>query len=95
MEETSKFPRKHVSKMAREHTDPVCYLVLFRVVKTKVNGDHSVNADIRDVSFTIVVVAIPLLPELRNNPDEATVSIVNMHFNIYVLGLHNIHMSCS
>ena len=39
--------------MAREHTDPVCYLVLFRVVKTKVNGDHSVNADIRDVSFTI------------------------------------------
>ena len=53
MEETSKFPRKHMSKMAREHTDPVCYLVLFRVVKTKVNGDHSVNADIRDVSFTI------------------------------------------
>ena len=48
-----KFPRKHVSKMACEHTDPVCYLVLFRVVKTKVNGDHSVNADIRDVSFTI------------------------------------------
>ena len=48
--------------------------------------DHSVNADIRDVSFTIyVVVAIPLLPELRNNPDEATVSIVNMHFNIYEL----------
>ena len=42
------------------------------------------------------VVAIPLLPELRNNPDEATVSIVNMHFNIYeLLGLHNIHMSCS
>ena len=37
--------------------------------------DHSVNADIRDVSFTIyVVVAIPLLPELRNNPDEATVA---------------------
>ena len=59
--------------------------------------DHSVNADIRDVSFTIyVVVAIPLSPELRNNPDEATVSIVNMHFNIYeLLGLHNIHMSCS
>ena len=57
--------------------------------------DHSVNADIRDVSFTIyVVVAIPLLPELRNNADEATVSIV--HFNIYVLlGLHNIHMSCT
>ena len=46
--------------------------------------DHSVIADIRDVSFTIyVVVAIPLLPELRNNADEATVSIV--HFNIYVL----------
>ena len=39
---------------------------------------------------------ISLLPELRNNPNEATVSIVNMHFNIRVLlGLHNIHMSCS
>ena len=47
-------------------------------------------------STVTVVVAIPLLPELRNNPDEATVSIVNMHFNIYeLLGLHNIHMSCS
>ena len=34
--------------------------------------------------------------EFPNNPDEATVSIVNMHFNIYeLLGLHNIHMSCS
>ena len=40
--------------------------------------------------------AIPLLPELRNNLDETTVSIVNMHFNIYeLLGLHNIQMSCS
>ena len=37
--------------------------------------DHSVNADIRDVSFDHdIVVAIPLLPELRNNPDEATVA---------------------
>ena len=46
--------------------------------------DRSVNADIRDVSFTIyVVVAIPLLPELRNNADEATVSIV--HFSVVVL----------
>ena len=84
--------------MAREHTDPVCYLVLFRVVKAKVNGDHSVNADIqaRCLLHDTVVVAIPLLQELRNNPDETTVNIVNMHFNIYeLLGLHNIHMSCS